>query len=199
MEASEYKERFGVRCVAAPDMREHLSKMNSPITAKELDTIHQAWTTADIKHDLAPRLGYTRDTVRKHAKNLGLKPKREKWSKARVVEMLHQRAEKGLPLRYSYLKTRLNKLLNACNVHFGNVRNACRAAGVDYRLVAHYGWQRIWTPEKVLAEIARLSKNGKAPTCGQAPHKLRSAAIREFGNWGKAKAAAELRLRKRGP
>ena len=185
-----YKARFGLSRLTAPATLLLMSENNTSITGPQLATIKKSWATVDIKNVLAPRLGYTRDTVRKHARRLGLGAKREKWSRKRVIKELRDRVARGLPVRIKYLKRRKRKLYTACRVHFGNPRKACRAAGIDYGLMAFKGSNRRWTKERVLSEIKRLTIRSDKLKYDRVPRALISAATRECGSWKKARLMA---------
>jgi len=73
---------------------------------------------------------------------------------------------------------------------FGSWGGAIEACGLDYSLIKKY---KSWPRQSVLDEIRRLAKAGE-PLFSQHAQKnykpLYMAAIKRFGNWGKALQSA---------
>ncbi len=73
---------------------------------------------------------------------------------------------------------------------FGSWGEAIESCGLDYSLIKKY---KSWTRQSVLDEIRRLTKEGEPlfSQHAQNHHKpLYMAAIKRFGNWGKALQSA---------
>ena len=94
------------------------------------------------------------------------------------------------PLNSYYYATNYPDVYAAAERIFGSWGEAIESCGLDYSLIKKY---KSWTRQAVLDEIRRLSKEGEPlfSQNAQKQHKpLYMAAIKRFGNWGKAIQAA---------
>lgn len=120
---------------------------------------------------------------------------RREWSRSDVVDAIRRRRASGLPLSLASMKRgghRDLSLLGAGVRQFGSWRLAVEAAGIPYDSVRAV---RAWTPERVTAEIRRRYESGEGITVSaviRADSGLRAAAVRFFGSWRSAVAAAGL-------
>ena len=93
-------------------------------------------------------------------------------------------------LNSRYYSTTYPDVYAAAERTFGSWGGAIEACGLDYSLIKKY---KSWTKQSVLDEIRRLAKEGEPlfSQHAQNHHKpLYMAAIKRFGNWGKAIQAA---------
>jgi hypothetical protein len=94
------------------------------------------------------------------------------------------------PLNSYYYATNYPDVYAAAERIFGSWGEAIESCGLDYSLIKKY---KSWTRQAVLDEIRRLAKEGEPlfSQNAQKQHKpLYMAAIKRFGNWGKAIQAA---------
>ena len=93
-------------------------------------------------------------------------------------------------LNSRYYSTTYPDVYAAAERTFGSWGEAIESCGLDYSLIKKY---KTWTRQAVLDEIRRLAKAGEPlfSQHAQDHHKpLYMAAIKRFGNWGKAIQAA---------
>ncbi|MEI8246442.1 MAG: hypothetical protein WCI51_11455 [Lentisphaerota bacterium] len=93
-------------------------------------------------------------------------------------------------LNSRYYATTYPDVYAAAERAFGSWGGAIEACGLDYSLIKKY---KSWTRQTVLDEIRRLAKEGEPlfSQHAQDHHKpLYMAAIKRFGNWGKALQSA---------
>ena len=93
-------------------------------------------------------------------------------------------------LNSRYYSTTYPDVYAAAERTFGSWGEAIESCGLDYSLIKKY---KSWTRQSVRDEIRRLSKEGEPlfSQHAQNHHKpLYMAAIRRFGNWGKALQSA---------
>lgn len=120
---------------------------------------------------------------RKTLDEAGIKPARKRWHRDRIISELQQTRGQGLPVTYV--------LVAAARREFGTLRAACKAAGVRClcRKLAHLDWDR----DMVIEAIKKRHADGRPLqlTTHEAP-RLYATAVRLFGTWGNARAAAGL-------
>ena len=93
-------------------------------------------------------------------------------------------------LNSRYYSTTYPDVYAAAERTFGSWGEAIESCGLDYSLIKKY---KSWTRQSVLDEIRRLAKAGEPlfSQHAQDHHKpLYMAAIKRFGNWGKALQSA---------
>ena len=93
-------------------------------------------------------------------------------------------------LNSRYYSTTYPDVYAAAERTFGSWGEAIESCGLDYSLIKKY---KTWTRQAVLDEIRRLAKAGEPlfSQHAQDHHKpLYMAAIKRFGNWGKALQSA---------
>jgi lipase chaperone LimK len=54
-----------------------------------------------------------------------------RWSKERILEVIHARQREGKPINYSAIRREDSALISAARRYFGNWSKALLAAGVD--------------------------------------------------------------------
>ena len=111
------------------------------------------------------------------------------WHPEMIQHHIMQRDGKE-PLNSYYYATNYPDVYAAAERIFGSWGEAIESCGLDYSLIKKY---KSWTRQAVLDEIRRLSKEGEPlfSQNAQKQHKpLYMAAIKRFGNWGKAIQAA---------
>jgi len=111
------------------------------------------------------------------------------WHPEMIQHHIMQREGKE-PLNSYYYATNYPDVYAAAERIFGSWGEAIESCGLDYSLIKKY---KSWTRQAVLDEIRRLSKEGEPlfSQNAQKQHKpLYMAAIKRFGNWGKAIQAA---------
>lgn len=108
---------------------------------------------------------------------------RQHWSKQRVIEVLHERQQRGVSLLVIYSTDRA--LYEAAKRYCGSWQKALRAAGLSPQL-------RIWNPQRVLTTFQARHQQGLPLHCAAVDKPFYSAACRYFGNWRKALEAAGL-------
>ena len=111
------------------------------------------------------------------------------WFPEMVQHHIMSRLDKE-PLNSHYYATNYPDVYAAADRVFGSWGEAIESCGLDYSLIKKY---KSWTRQSVLDEIRRLAKEGE-PLFSQNTqnhHKpLYMAAIKRFGNWGKALQSA---------
>jgi hypothetical protein len=115
------------------------------------------------------------------------------WSRARVVERIHEIAKARQPLYVSAAETKYGGLVGAATVYFGSWRKAITAAGMDYVKIKR---QKEWSKKIIISEIRRMSRE-RLPMSTTIPVRakyrtLHAAAVRYFGSWALAVKAAGL-------
>lgn len=131
---------------------------------------------------------------RNAVKSAGIAPDRaqahEQWSPPRILATIRSLARRRHPPRRAELKSRFGSLMQAARRIYGSWPKAVIAAGVDpvkFRRVSP------WTKERIIeALLTRALKNEPLNSGAVRPKSLAEAAIRIFGNWGSALAAAGL-------
>lgn len=117
------------------------------------------------------------------------------WTGKKIIQEIHLLFQARSPLYAYYLtKNGYTSLVSGAAKWFGSWRKAIECAGFDYEKIravrANY-----WKPEVVIREIKRLNSLG-VRLSSKAVHLTRgdlfSAAIKHFGNWGKAVEAAGI-------
>lgn len=127
-----------------------------------------------------------------------IRKKRQTWTKERIIEEILKRRKRRRGL-HSYRMMREDpKLYRAARHHFGSWRAAVEAAGLDYEKFRRGDDSNnlpkgYWSPEKVIKEMIKISKDGKIPGVKEAilyHSKLKAAAEYYFGSWHKARLNA---------
>jgi hypothetical protein len=122
----------------------------------------------------------------------GIEPKRQKWSRLRVVECLKQRSAAGKALNIGAILKDDVPLSGAIQKYLHSHNAALRAAGFD---PAACRLRRHWTKKVVLAELRRRLRHGEDLSYGHARHHavpLQGAMVRHFGSYTKALKAAGI-------
>jgi hypothetical protein len=113
----------------------------------------------------------------------------DQWSPAKILATIRTLARRGRPRRKE-LKRRFELVMKAAARTFGSWPKAVIAAGVDpikFRRVS------LWTRDRIVeAILVRVLKNEPLGSTTVRPQSLAEAAVREFGSWGGALAAAGL-------
>jgi len=131
---------------------------------------------------------------RNAVRSAGIAPDRaqahDPWSPSRVGAAIRALARRRHPLRRAELKSRFGSLMQAARRIYGSWHNAVIAAGVDplrFRQVVP------WTRERIIeAVLTRALKNEPLGSTTVRPRSLAEAAVRIFGDWDSALAAAGL-------
>jgi hypothetical protein len=108
------------------------------------------------------------------------------WTPDAVLAAIRAQSEPGTSVAPVWKQD--TGLYSVAKKHFGTWREAVLAAGLQPA-------QRRWTRELVIQEILARNKRGLALTSGvvfQEDCRLAGAALRYFGSWRAAKAAAGL-------
>ena len=111
------------------------------------------------------------------------------WFPEMIQQHILSRLDKE-PLNSHYYATNYPDVYAAAERTFGSWGEAIESCGLDYSLIKKY---KSWTRQSVLDEIRRLAKEGEPlfSQNAQDHHKpLYMAAIKRFGNWGKALQSA---------
>ena len=111
------------------------------------------------------------------------------WHPEMIQHHIMQRNGKE-PLNSYYYASNYPDVYAAAERIFGSWGEAIESCGLDYSLIKKY---KSWTRQAVLDEIRRLAKEGEPlfSQNAQKQHKpLYMAAIKRYGNWGKAIQAA---------
>ena len=111
------------------------------------------------------------------------------WFPEMIQQHILSRLDKE-SLNSHYYSTNYPDVYAAAERVFGSWGGAIEACGLDYSLIKKY---KSWTRQAVLDEIRRLAKEGEPlfSQNAQKNHKpLYMAAMKRFGNWGKAIQAA---------
>ena len=111
------------------------------------------------------------------------------WFPEMIQQHILSRLDKE-PLNSRYYATNYQDVYAAAERVFGSWGGAIESCGLDYSLIKKY---KSWTRQSVLDEIRRLAKAGEPlfSQHAQDHHKpLYMAAIKRFGNWGKALQSA---------
>lgn len=123
--------------------------------------------------------------------------RQEQWTKERVLKELKKLIGKGADLSYTGMYQSNPKLVVAAERHLDSLQNALELLGVDYSKIR---WQKKWTPELVIREIANLivsSKNISSSYAQKHYNALYKAARRYYNNsWIKAVELAKLHFNK---
>ena len=113
------------------------------------------------------------------------------WFPEMIQQHILSRLDKE-PLNSHYYATTYPDVYAAAERLFGSWGEAIESCGLDYSLIKKY---KSWTRQSVRDEIRRLAQEGEPlfSQHAQDHHKpLYMAAIKRFGNWGKALQAAGL-------
>ena len=113
------------------------------------------------------------------------------WFPEMIQQHILSRLDKE-PLNSHYYATNYPDVYAAAERIFGSWGEAIESCGLDYSLIKKY---KSWTRQSVRDEIRRLAQEGEPlfSQNAQDHHKpLYMAAIKRFGNWGKALQAAGL-------
>ncbi len=117
-------------------------------------------------------------------------PSRDRWSPSRVLATIRALSRRRRPLRSAEFKRRFSSLSRAARRIYGSWPKAVIAAGVDplkFRRVSP------WTQERIIeAVLTRALKNEPLRSWTVRPKSLAKAAVRTFGSWRAALAAAGL-------
>lgn len=115
----------------------------------------------------------------------GVEARKRSWSKESIIAEIKDRDRRGLPTQNM---RRHDSALEAIACwYFGSWGKAMNAAGLEA-----YPWTR-WTAQRVIEEIQRWHEQGRPLTRVWKEYAtLTSAAIRYFGSWRRAVAAAEI-------
>jgi hypothetical protein len=107
-----------------------------------------------------------------------------------VIRAVLQREREGQPLNSAAVKQDIRPLHRAGSRHFGSWSNTLAAAGIH---PAHSNpkWDRVRMVEEILLRAVRGKPLGSRTV---RPRSFRAAAVREFGSWPAALAAAGLEL-----
>lgn len=121
----------------------------------------------------------------------GLEPPPRDWSKQEVIEAIQDRHIRGQSLRGREASQDL-EIFSAATRRFGSWRKAVQAAGFD---VGKRRRRTKWSRERVVAEIRhRHARGWVLSRVWKEDKNLAAAAIRHFGTWSKAVAAAGISL-----
>lgn len=116
------------------------------------------------------------------------------WTKKSVVKQISALYRDGAKLNSRHARKYYQSLYNGANRYCGGWRKAIEMAGIKYTTIrGKAGSKKTWTKKKVVSAIqalyaARLPLNYRAVVTAAEP--LMGAAIRRFGSWSKAIAAA---------
>lgn len=113
------------------------------------------------------------------------------WSESKIVAVVKKRQNSGIPINSNFIQLHCQALYGAANKCFGGWRQAVEAAGFDYAVVRKVRSFRSWSKTKVAQAIQERNRMGLSINYMVVDHEdpgLRSAAIRNFGKRGWAKA-----------
>lgn len=116
-----------------------------------------------------------------------------RWSRDKILEELHSRAARGLPLTVSRVRKEVDLLYAAALYYFGSWRTALRAA----RLKIPSGYRHLWTREEMIAalrSVQRTHGNTRARTLDAIARRNGSGIVHSidyhFGSLRAARRAA---------
>lgn len=111
------------------------------------------------------------------------------WTKQGVVEAIRGQHQQGLGTKAIWKRD--TGLYSAAKKHFGTWREAVTAAGFE---PAH----QTWTRDRIVQEIQAWHHSGvRVSSISSQNPRLTTAAIRIFGGWHNALAAAGLHVEKK--
>lgn len=119
----------------------------------------------------------------------------KKWTQESVIQMIKERAEKGLPLNSADVSAQDESLFGAGRRTFKSWGKAVEVAGFDYKAISLEARRRprnpkgTWTEELITEKIKERYEAGQPlnpHTVQGEDSKLYAAAAATFGSWGKA-------------
>lgn len=118
------------------------------------------------------------------------RPPRASWSRRGVIKAILQRELDGAPLNSAAVAKQCASLYQAAVRRFGGWSGALQAAGIDPIQIR----RRIpWSRQSIIRRIRQLVREGRplnAAAVQQSESGVMGAAVRHFGSWSKALAAA---------
>ncbi len=116
--------------------------------------------------------------------------RRRKWDRAKILARLREMCGQRRSLRQSDVNRYDSGFCRAVYLHFGSWCNALVAAGINPESICRDPqWDRNSIIEAILLRVLRSEALGSTKV---RPYTLKSAAVREFGSWSAALAAAGL-------
>ena len=76
----------------------------------------------------------------------------KRWNKQRIIDAIKERYEKGESISPNNIKESDTQLRGACELHFGNVTNAIKAAGFS---IEEHGQLTTWDKDKIKCEFTK--------------------------------------------
>ena len=114
--------------------------------------------------------------------------RRRDWDKAKVIGRLRDLCGRGHSLRRKVIHRNDSGFSSAACTLFGSWCNALIAAGINPELICRVPqWDRDRIIEAILLRVVQGDALGSTTV---RPRTLKTAAVREFGSWGAALAAA---------
>jgi hypothetical protein len=187
-----YKEKYSLSKITSADVRRRISDRKFLVDRHSIEYIRKNWGKLPLK-DMTHYLGINTSTVRAHAKRLGLGLLVEKWTNAKVIRLLREARNRGLPLNSGQARHKMRSLYKAAIKRFNSWKLALARAGILYEQVARRGPFETWTHDRIFSEIAVLLREGKVRDYVHLKtyhSKLYAAARNHFGNWANAVRAA---------
>jgi hypothetical protein len=125
----------------------------------------------------------------------GLEPPVGRWTKARIIESIQELYMKKLPLEISGCGDK--RLAYAAKRHFGNWREAVKAAGLESRLPP-VATTKVWTRAMVIKAIQVVAASESGLSRAWCEHsQLYEVAFRLFGTWNDAVLSAGFKPSRR--
>jgi hypothetical protein len=116
--------------------------------------------------------------------------RRREWNKAKIITRLRELCRQRRSLRQTDVNRYDSGLSRAACLTFGTWCNALISAGINPETICRDPqWDQSKIIEAILLRVIRREALGSTTV---RPHTLKSAAVREFGSWSAALAAAGL-------
>jgi hypothetical protein len=116
--------------------------------------------------------------------------RRREWDKAKILARFREMCGQRRSLRQSVVHRYDSGFCRAVYLNFGSWGSALQAAGINPESICRDPqWDRSSIIEAILLRVLRGEALGSTTV---RPHTLKSAAVREFGSWSAALAAAGL-------
>jgi hypothetical protein len=134
--------------------------------------------------------GSWRNALRAAGIKVAIVERRREWDKAKIINRLRELCRRRQSLRQTAVHRYDSGLERAACLTFGSWCNALVAAGINPESICRDPqWDQTKIIEAILLRVVRGEALGSTTV---RPHTLKSAAVREFGSWPAALAAAGL-------
>lgn len=162
-----------------------LERHGRPLNCQAVKGASRPLHNAAIRH-----FGSWRNALTTAGIDSAIVARKRNWNKAKIIARLRQLCRQGRSLQQRTVSQNDGGFARVVVLHFGSWSNALVAAGINPDTICRDPhWDRTRIVEAILLRAVQSEPLGSTTV---RPHTLKSAAVRQFGSWCQALAAAGL-------